>query len=114
VDILSDILLFLHFLGLASLFGGLFVQVRSAARVVNNAVFHGVLTQLVTGLLMVGLAEAGTDPVDHVKIGVKLVVALVVGGLVLANRRRDVLAGGVYGALLGLTVLNVAVAVFWP
>lgn len=114
MDFLHDLLLFFHILGLASLFGGLFVQVRSEPRVVNNAVFHGILTQLVTGLLLVGVLEAGDDPVDHVKVAVKLVVALVIGGLVLANRRKNVLAGPVYGALLALTVLNIAVAVFWP
>ena len=42
---------------------------------------HGVLTQLVTGVLLVGLAE-GVDSldrsVDRTKIGVKLVVTLVI------------------------------------
>jgi hypothetical protein len=114
MDFVLDLLLFLHFLGLAALFGGLFTQVRSRARSVNNAMLHGVLTQLVTGLLMVGLLEAQDESVDHAKIGVKLVVALVIGALVVANRRKNVLAGGAYAALMGLTVLNIAVAVFWP
>jgi FtsH-binding integral membrane protein len=112
MDFLHDLLLVFHFLGLASLFGGLFVQVRSQPRVVNSAMLHGILTQLVTGLLLTGIAEAGDDPVDHAKIGTKLVVALVIGGLVLWSRRRT-LGGGLYVALLGLTALNVAVAVFW-
>ncbi len=49
MSFLNDVLLFLHLLGMASLFGGLFVQVRSDPRVVNNAIFHGILTQVVTG-----------------------------------------------------------------
>lgn len=113
MDFLHDLLLFLHFLGLASLFGGLFVQMRSEQRVVNSAMLHGILTQLVTGLLLTGVAEAGDDPVDHVKIGVKLVVALVIGALVFTQRRKT-LSNLIYLALTGLTVLNVAVAVFWP
>ena len=113
MDLLRDVLLFLHFIGLAALLGGLFVQVKANPRVVNNAMFHGILTQLVTGLLLVGLLEAGDDAVDHAKVGVKLTVALVIGALVLVNRKKQSLADGLYLGLLGLTALNIAVAVFW-
>jgi hypothetical protein len=113
MDLLTDSLLFLHFLGLASLLGGLFVQVKSAPRVVNNAMLHGILTQLVTGLLLVGVLEGRDEEVDNVKIAVKLVVALVIAVLVIANRRKASLPGGLYIAMVALTVLNVGVAVFW-
>ena len=55
MDILHEILVFLHLIGFAALFGGLFVQLRSDARVVNAAMFHGILTQVLTGLLIVGV-----------------------------------------------------------
>jgi FtsH-binding integral membrane protein len=113
MDFLRDVLLFLHFIGLAALFGGLFVQVKAHPRVVNNAMFHGILTQLVTGLLLVGVLEAGDHEVDNAKIGVKLLVALVIGALILVNRKKQALADGLYVGLLGLTALNIAVAVFW-
>ena len=113
MDFLRDVLLFLHFNGLAALFGGLFVQVKAHPRVVNNAMFHGILTQLVTGLLLVGVLEAGDHEVDNAKIGVKLLVALVIGALILVNRKKQALADGLYVGLLGLTALNIAVAVFW-
>ena len=113
MDFLRDVLIFLHFIGLAALFGGLFVQVKASPRVVNNAMFHGILTQLVTGLLLVGVLEAGDHEVDNAKIGVKLLVALVIGALVLVNRKKPSLPDGLYFGLLGLTALNIAVAVFW-
>jgi hypothetical protein len=113
MEILLDVLLFLHFIGLAALFGGLFVQLRAEARVVNSAMLHGVLTQLVTGLLMVGVLEGLDETVDHVKIAVKLVVALVIAVLVFANRAKPSLPSGLYLGLMGLTVLNIGVAVFW-
>jgi FtsH-binding integral membrane protein len=113
MDLLRDILLFLHFLGLASLFGGLFVQVKADPRVVNNAMFHGILTQLVTGLLLVGVLEGLDKDVDNIKIGVKLVVALVIGVLIVMNRKKSSIPNGLYFALMGLTVLNIGVAVFW-
>ena len=113
MDLARDVLVFLHFIGLAAVFGGLFTQLKSRPRVVNNAVLHGILTQLVTGLALVGLAEADDGDVNHAKIGVKLVVALVIAGLVLANRKKAALTDGIFFALLGLTTLNIAVAVFW-
>ena len=39
--------------------GGFFVQMKSKIKVVNPAMFHGALTQLVTGIALVGLAESG-------------------------------------------------------
>jgi hypothetical protein len=113
MDLARDFLLFLHFIGLAAVFGGLFVQLRAEPRVVNSAMVHGIVTQLVTGLLLVGLLEADDADVNHAKVGVKLVVALVIGALVVANRRKSALPAGIYFGLLGLTVLNIAVAVFW-
>jgi hypothetical protein len=113
MEILRDILVFLHFIGLAALFGGLFVQLKADPRVVNNAMLHGVLTQLVTGLLLVGVLEGLDEEVNNAKIGVKLVVALVIGVLVWVNRRKPSLPTGLFFGLLGLTALNIAVAVFW-
>jgi FtsH-binding integral membrane protein len=113
MEFLREILLFLHFVGLAALFGGLFVQVKADPRVVNNAMFHGILTQLVTGLLLVGVLEGMDKDVDNAKIGVKLLVALVIAVLVFLNRKQRALSGGVYFGLMGLTLLNIGVAVFW-
>jgi FtsH-binding integral membrane protein len=113
MSLLHDVLVFLHFIGLAALFGGLFTQLRSNPRVVNAAVLHGILTQLVTGVLLVGVAEADDADVDHAKVGVKLVVALVVGVLVWMNRRKTALPDGLFFGLMGLTALNIGVAVFW-
>ncbi|HET7532692.1 MAG TPA: hypothetical protein VFJ83_06055 [Nocardioidaceae bacterium] len=114
MEILRDILVFLHFIGLAALFGGLFVQIKSDPRVVNNAMFHGILTQLVTGVLLVGVIEAAGDATGdfRAKVGVKLVIALVIAALVFVNRKKT-LANGLFFGLMGLTALNIAVAVFW-
>jgi hypothetical protein len=113
MEIARDVLVFLHFIGLAALFGGLFVQLKADRRVVNNAVLHGILTQVVTGLLLVGVLEAQEPEVDHAKVGVKLAVALVILVLALVNRRKPALPAGLFFGLMGLTALNIAVAVFW-
>lgn len=113
MEILRDILVFLHFIGLAALFGGLFVQLRSDPRIVNAAVVHGALTQVVTGVLLVGLLEGMDAEVNNAKIGVKLLVALVITVLAFANRKKTSIPSGLFFGLMGLTALNIAVAVFW-
>lgn len=72
---------------------------------------HGSLTQLVTGILLVGLAEMGDGDVNHVKIAVKLTVLVVIAVLVFMNRRKEALPDGQFWSILGLTLVNTAVAV---
>lgn len=116
MDLARDVLLFLHFIGLAALFGGLFTQLKANPRVVNAAVIHGALTQVVTGLLLVAEHEMRDDPVPdqfHMKIGVKLLIALVITVLAFVNRKKTSITDGLFFGLLGLTVLNIGIAVFW-
>ena len=113
MDFVRHLLLFLHLLGMASLLGGALVQLRDRIQVVNSAMLHGVITQIVTGLLLVGVLEGQDEPVDHAKIGVKLAVALVIGVLCWVNRRKESIPPGLFMGITLLTVANVAVAVFW-
>jgi hypothetical protein len=111
-----DLLVLLHFVGLAALFGGFFVQIRAAAPVVNSAILHGALTQVVTGVLLVGLAESADDDeyvVDNAKIAVKLVVVVVITVLAFVNRRKPAISRGMLFGIGALTLANMAVAVFW-
>jgi hypothetical protein len=113
MELVEKSLLVLHFVGLASLLGGFLVQARSQPRRVNPAMFHGALTQLVTGLLLVGVLQGMDEPVNNAKVGVKLAVLLLILVLVVANRRKESVPDGVWGAIGGLTLLNVVLAVFW-
>ncbi|WP_116947533.1 hypothetical protein [Jiangella endophytica] len=117
MEFVYDLVLVLHFFGLASLLGGIMVQLSArGGRVVNMAMLHGALTQLVTGVAMVGMAE-GIDSldkhIDNAKIGVKLVIVLIITALCFANRKRTAIADGLFFALFGLTAANVVIAVFW-
>jgi hypothetical protein len=114
VDIVKGLVLILHFVGLASLLGGFLVQMSSKVKVVNPAMLHGALTQLVTGVALVGINQAlDPDDVNNGKIGVKTLVVLVITALVFVHRRREQVSMAVWGAIGGLTLLNVAVAVLW-
>ena len=114
MDLVYRILVVLHLLGMAMIVGGWLATVR-APRVLPG-MWHGALTQLVTGIALVGMASSGLvdRDVDNAKISVKLVVALAVVVLISLNRRKgDGVAPGVVHAIGGLAVLNVLVAVLW-
>ena len=114
METLRLVLLFVHILGFAALIGGALAQAREPLKRVNAAMRDGAGTAFVAGLALVGVLEAidGADP-NHAKIGVKLAVGLVVLGLVMANVRKERISQGLWTAILALSALNVAVAVFW-
>ena len=117
MELVYDLLVVLHLVGMAIIVGGWIAVVR-APRLLPG-MWHGALTQLVTGIALVGLWESGAagpsvDP-NHAKIGVKLLVALVVAVLVFLNRKKgDAVPANVVHAIGGLALLNVAIAVIWP
>jgi hypothetical protein len=116
MDFVHDVLTLLHLVGFAALFGGFFVQLKVARPVVNNAMLHGALTQLVTGVLLVGIASGVKDDdftVDNTKIGVKLLVVLAITVLVFIHRKRPSISRGMLFTIGGLTLLNATIAVFW-
>ena len=86
MQFIYNLLLVLHFIGLASLLGGVIVQMKSSDKGVNPAMVHGALTQLVTGVLMVGIAESGgvDEELNMTKIAVKLIVVLIITVLAFA------------------------------
>ena len=114
MDILYKSLVLLHFIGLAALFGGFFVQMKSTTKVVNPAMFHGALTQLVTGIVLVGLAETGAsdEELNMTKISIKLLVVLVITVLVFINRKKSFVSTRIWGTIGLLTLANMAVAVY--
>lgn len=112
---LYSLLVLLHILGTAALIGGWLATFRTPT--VGFWQHVGAWVQLGTGLLLVGLLEMDDAEVNHVKIGIKLVV--LVGVLVAAVLgRRSVRRGvpvsvGVAHAVGGLAVVNAAIAVLW-
>jgi len=112
-ELLVDVFRFAHFVGLAALLGGLLVQIGSTARNVNAAVLWGAVIQLVSGLVLLALTIADAN---HLKVTVKLILLLVVLVIVLVARRRspvNALSTPAWITALALTVVNVALAVFW-
>lgn len=118
MDIVAKILVVLHIVGFGVVFGGALAQLpnlKKGAAKVSAGMMHGSWLLLATGLLLVGVAEMGEGDsgLNHMKIGVKLVVLLAIIVLVLVNRKKPQVSGGVIGAIAGLSAVNVCLAVLW-
>lgn len=117
MQIVYDLLVVIHFIGLASLLGGVITQLRDPEKVVNRAMLDGALTQLVTGIALVGVAEMAVpeeaEGLNMIKITVKLLIVAVIVALSWINRKRPVLPTGIWAAIGLLTVANIMIAVLW-
>ena len=110
------VLVFAHLLGMAAVVGGYFAGLTASPKRLTAGITHGTLLQLLTGVLLVGLAqmgtEMGTDPVNHTKYGIKIAVTAVILLLAWPRRKDASIAANTYHAIGVLALLNVAVAVF--
>ncbi|WP_026554240.1 hypothetical protein [Arthrobacter sp. 35W] len=115
MDILKYILIFLHILGAAAIVGGWFATFKKPT--VLPIQLWGAIAQLVTGLLLVGLAEMGDGPVNHAKIGVKAVIAIAVLVPAIIGYRKAKsgaeVSTGLAHAVGGMALINIAVATLW-
>jgi hypothetical protein len=112
-----NVLLFLHFIGMAMLIGGFLAQMRAVPRQVTQWMRDGALTQLLTGLALAGLSGSGigTDQnFSPAAVGTKLLIALIVAvACVMGMRQPADKQQPWWAAAGGLAIMNVVVAVFW-
>jgi hypothetical protein len=113
MELLGRVVVLLHLLGFATLFGGLVVQLRSAAPEVNAAMLHGAWIELVSGAGLVALVVVGHQELHYAPLAVKLGATLLVVLLVSANRRFQSIPRGLWALLSGLTLISVGVSVLW-
>jgi hypothetical protein len=108
---LLDVVLFLHLVGFAVLFGGGFVQLGDSVKVINSAMLWGALSLVLSGIGLVGIEEGLDDPVHGGRVAVKFGIALVVALLCWVNRAKRGIPSGLFDAILLLVLADVAVAV---
>ncbi len=116
MEIVKGILVVLHIVGFAAVFGTAMAQlpaVKRGAAVISNGMFHGLTTMFITGILLVGMKYMLDEPVNNFKITVKMLVLIVMIVLALVNRKKENVSAGVLGGIAGLGVVNVALAVLW-
>ncbi|CAL9447142.1 hypothetical protein SUDANB6_02361 [Streptomyces sp. enrichment culture] len=116
MDVVIHLFVGLHIIGIAALLGGFLTQTKAMGQGTARfgpAMLHGALTMLVTGVILVGLNQADDQPVDNIKIGVKLALLIVILGLVYVKRDEERVDKGLFGLVGLLTAANVFIAVLW-
>ncbi len=114
-EFVYNVVVVAHLLGMAAVVGGY----AAGQPRVSEVMVWGARLQLVTGVILVGMAESidslGKDP-DMAKIGVKLVVSVAVAAFAEIGRGRgkrgESLPWLTHAAGL-LAIVNVFVAVLW-
>ncbi|MET7397823.1 hypothetical protein ABZS66_30470 [Dactylosporangium sp. NPDC005572] len=114
MEALRLILLYAHLIGFALLLGGAVTQYIAKPLRINSAMVWGAGIQVLTGLgLAAPLRGGGDAEPDPAKLAVKGVIGLMIFVMAFFSRKRDVVNTGHFLALVGLTLVNAAVAVFW-
>ena len=73
MEFVSHLFVLAHLLGMAAIVGSAVFVARGVS---TPALLWGARVQLITGVILVGLAEAGDEDVNHAKIGVKALLAI--------------------------------------
>lgn len=114
MEALHLILRYVHLLGFALLLGAAVAQWVAGPIRINRVMIWGAAIQLATGMALAapirpeGVAEPPTG-----KLIVKLVIAILIFVMVFFSRRRGEVNRGHFLAVVGLTLVNAAVATFW-
>jgi hypothetical protein len=105
---------YVHLIGFALLLGGAIVQYLSGKIRINSAMLWGASIQVLTGLALSAPLGRAVH-LDPTKLAVKGVIAILIFIMVLVPwlKKRDPVAVGHFLAIVGLTLVNAAVAVFW-
>lgn len=117
METLRHIVLFVHLIGFATLFGAWAVQAfggQTTTRVMN----WGLAIAAVAGLALAAPWGLPADAsMNYAKIGTKLVILLIIGALLgissARQKRGDAVAPAVFWLIGILTAANAAIAAIW-
>lgn len=116
LTILREALLLIHLVGFAMLFGGWLAQAAKRDYTTNLFFRLGLGVMIVSGLLL-AIPFPAAIHLDYLKLGVKLFIALVIGGtfgvVTTKEKKTGRAAVGGFWTIGGLAALNAGIAVFW-
>lgn len=109
---INTVVYLIHILSVIGILTLLMLQWNKNPRKLNPGVLHAGLTALIAGAVMVGLHNSvkPDEPLNHTKIGIKLVFLLVILALGYKNVKKPELSKSVWLTMTGLTVLNILIA----
>jgi hypothetical protein len=115
MEILRHVVVYLHIIGFAVLFGAWLVEAVARRIRVTRLMTWGMVIAAVTGLALAAPWGISYD-LNYVKLGVKLVVLLAIGALLgigTARQRKGALPPAIFWSVGVLALLNAGIAVIW-
>lgn len=102
----------IHLLSVLGILVLLLLQLKKSPRTLNPGVLHAGLTALIAGIILVGLHNTvkPDEELNHIKVGIKFIVLLVILVLGYTNVKKPELPKNVWLMMIGLTVTNIAIA----
>ncbi len=113
MEIAIRIVLVLHLIGYATIFGYAVTQIpnfKTGAKVAAGLI-HGAWLTLVAGFALTGMLYANNENVNSVSISIKSIGITALFFIAYTYRNKEKTPKWVVPTILGLTILNVAVAV---
>jgi len=116
METLRHVVVFIHLIGFATLFGAWVVQASGGKRQFTRLMNTGMAIAAVAGLILA--APWGVEgEMNYAKIGVKLVILLIIGALLgigLSKQRKNgSVAPAMFWSVGILTLVNAGIAVLW-
>ena len=109
---INTVVYLIHILSVIGILALLLHQWNKNPRKLNPGVLHAGLTALLAGIVMVGLHDSvkPDEPLNHTKIGIKLLFLIVILALGYKNVKKPELPKNVWLTMTGLTIVNIIIA----
>jgi hypothetical protein len=117
MDVLRSVVVLLHIVGFAITFGAWVAEAAAKRFRTTRLMDYGILVSLLTGLALAAPWPAGVE-LNYPKIGVKLVILLILGGVLGMGNARQRRTGNpvprpLFVSVGVLSLAAAAVAVIW-
>jgi hypothetical protein len=109
---INTVVYLIHILSVIGILTLLLLQWNKSPRKLHPGVLHAGLTALIAGAAMVGMHDSvkPDEPLNHTKVGIKLVVLIVILALGYKNVKKPELSKNVWLTMIGLTIFNIVIA----
>jgi len=109
---INTVVYLIHILSVIGILTLLILQWNKNPRKLNPGVLHAGLTALLAGAVMVAMHNSvkPDEPLNHTKVGIKLLVLIVILALGYKNVKKPELSKNVWLTMTGLTILNIIIA----
>jgi peptidoglycan/LPS O-acetylase OafA/YrhL len=109
---INTVVYLIHILSVIGILTLLLLQWNKNPRKLHPGVLHAGLTALIAGVAMVGMHDSvkPDEPLNHTKVGIKLLVLIVILALGYKNVKKPQLSKSVWLTMIGLTIFNIVIA----